>query len=485
MGQGGNSAIESATVLANNLKRMLENHDKPDPETVKKALTNYQETRQYRTHLITNVANELTRMEACATWPHKVLALYVYPWLGDFIADLTGDTVIGSEKLEFLPPPPRSLSGHMPFDRNSGIGHKENRLIRLLFALPLLAFCYFASHTMGATINGMFPYLTEAVKSLSFNYGIGSSIPMIKNFTGLASIDNTLRAYIAFFMPALAGIDPVARLQAIAFGADLVPLQTVWALESIRRGNLLTVVALFPLVFGIAYQLKGLAFVAPVFYFFHYMQTPMENYAPIDNRLCNMNYVKTLLPALVLGYVVPSVAMFAPALSIETRQYINGAWQFFPVIFAVLHWIFSLCVTDTTRHDRLYKPEADLPYLKPIYAFAFAVSSLTYLSLWAFSPYSMTEIFFSGLANPGMVKNIVQGAAAALRWDQIVTFSATFLWILLGFNDMKAAGRTDASWFKIGGVLAGTSLVCGPGAGMCAMWAWRENILRRKLTPKD
>ena len=61
---------------------------------------------------------------------------------------------------------------------------------------------------------------------------------------------------------------------------------------------------------SVAYQLYGIGFVAPIYYFLHYVQSPMENYAAADNRMCEMDAVKTIIPTIALSYVVPTLAMF-------------------------------------------------------------------------------------------------------------------------------------------------------------------------------
>jgi len=136
IGQGGNNAIESAAVLANNIKRMLSNGGptKPSFQHVKETLLNYQKTREVRTKAILEISNMMTRVEALRGIPETLMALYITPNAGDYFTDLACNSTIGAEKVEFLPDPERSYLGTMPFNKNRGVGQEESRLLRALVA---------------------------------------------------------------------------------------------------------------------------------------------------------------------------------------------------------------------------------------------------------------------------------------------------------------------------------------------------------------
>lgn len=198
--------------------------------------------------------------------------------------------------------------------------------------------------------------------------------------------------------------------------------------------------------------------------------------------MTQMGPVKTIIPLIIITFVLPSFVMFlAPRL--ETRQWVNGAfWQLFPVIASMLQRILGWFVTDTTKLDQVSNPEADMPYLRAAYGFAAAAAACAYLYVRLTSPVSFMEIFFSGLANPAAALPLIEGAAKALRYDQIAAFSAGALWILLSFGDLKKTGKIDAGWGHILGVFAGTTIAGGPGAAMAVMWAWREESMARRGT---
>jgi hypothetical protein len=353
-------------------------------------------------------------MEAQATLCGKTMGVYVVPALGDFLADLTCDVIVGAEILESLPPPPRSLTATMPWNPDSGVGKHGNKLVRALYALPLLFILYGAGQTMGRTAQSFLP-------------------PLVK-------------------------------------GSQTSQLQLIYCKSKyLRKCHPLTLNR--PTILGVLYQLRGIGYIAPIYFFLHYVQSPLENYHAADNRLTQIGPVKTIIPAIILSYVLPSVTMFlAPGLA--TRQWVNGLfWQPFPIYATILQRVLPRFVTDTTYEDRISKLEADMPYLRRIYGFAGVAAACAYLYVRFNSPVSLTEVFFKGVSNPSEVVPLAQALTKFLRYDQIAAFSASTVWAMLSFRDLKRGGKVTTSWSKIVGAYAGITLVAGPGAALSAMWA--------------
>jgi len=98
----------------------------------------------------------------------------------------------------------------------------------------------------------------------------------------------------------------------------------------------------------------------------------------------------------------------------------------------------------------------------------------------------MFDVFFNNLSNPSAAVPLLYGAAKALRYDHIASFSASAMWTMLSFSDLRKAGKLRAGWGRIIGMFAGATLVAGPGAAMAMMWAWREEALaKRKDIPVE
>ncbi|CZR68336.1 related to hydroxylase [Phialocephala subalpina] len=485
MGQGGNSAIESAAALANSLHEINEGNKRAKPSLgkLRNALKRYEQSRQFRAKRICDTANDLTRLEAFATLKHKIIGKYILPRAGDFLADSQCDVMIGATKLDILPVPPRSIQGNMPFDPKAGIGQKESRKWRALYALPLLGLFYYGRYTLTTTLSLTAPFISKALMTGAIATSDGASVAIRSNFYGIGWLDKLVKRFVTVFTPSIGSLDQAQRLQMIGFMADLTPVQIIWSIEGLRRGNMMTLATL-PTLFGIAYQLKGIGLVAPLYYFLHYIQTPQEKYLAADNRLVPTVYAKTLIPAITLGYVAPTLGMFLP-FSIDTRQAINGIWQLFPVWTSLLHTALKFTVTDTTQKERIHNVRADMTYLRYAYAFGGCLSAAAYLYLWMTSPIPLRSLFFSGISSPSApVFSLSDGIGRFLKYDQIFSFGSGMFWEVLHFNDLKKAGKLKAGWGKILGVLGGATLVLGPGAAMALGWAWREEVLAAKKIPK-
>jgi hypothetical protein len=130
LGAGGNAVIESAVALANSLSGLTTS--KPSLEEIQNALTEFYIKRQLRANVICDLANDLTRIEALATLPDKIIALYAIPALGDFLTDITCDSIVGAEILNALPVPARSLTATMPWNPEFGVGKHESRWKRVM-----------------------------------------------------------------------------------------------------------------------------------------------------------------------------------------------------------------------------------------------------------------------------------------------------------------------------------------------------------------
>ena len=143
-------------------------------------------------------------------------------------------------RAEGLPPAPRSLEATMPYKPELGIGKPESKLVRALYALPLLAVLYGANWILVAMAAVAIPDLGKAAQIGELALGDGQVAPLLTNYFGNEGIDKFFAAYVAFFTPVIGGLDVTGRMQALAFLGDLIPVQAIWMVEGIRRGNSFT-----------------------------------------------------------------------------------------------------------------------------------------------------------------------------------------------------------------------------------------------------
>jgi hypothetical protein len=238
MGAGGNAAIESAAALANSISKLVDPN--PSLRNVEEALSDFYAKRHMRANIVSKTANKLTRVEAFATLPDKIMGRYVIPALGDFLSDVTCDVMVGAELLDSLPPPPRSLKATMPWNLESGVGKHESKLVRAIYAMPILFTYYGCTQTMGQSLPKVLPSLKRASEIGELVLGNGTLTSLWTRFFGIKSLDNFIAIYVAAFTPSIGGLDSGSRMQMISFLGDLVPFQAIWMIEGIRRGNFVT-----------------------------------------------------------------------------------------------------------------------------------------------------------------------------------------------------------------------------------------------------
>ena len=90
MGQGGNQALESASVLANCLVDLHHQNSYQEPaiEDIENTLKRYQILRQKRAKKFVDLSGAITRDEAMATLRHTIRFLFMEPLDGEALAGM-------------------------------------------------------------------------------------------------------------------------------------------------------------------------------------------------------------------------------------------------------------------------------------------------------------------------------------------------------------------------------------------------------------
>jgi hypothetical protein len=409
----------------------------------------------------------------------------------DTFTDRTAGSV-GAEKLEYLPDTERSFVATMPFNRNYGAGHEESPFYRAVVALPILVLGYLCHVALNTVIHkdGVMPQLGSALATRKLDFGSNRTFELLPtHYGGMTWLDNIWRAPIIAFSPSILSIDLIQRLQMISFLVDLAPVYLIWVLEGHRRTNA-TIFARFPVVFAIAFQLYGIGCVGPLYYFLHYVQSPLSQFIASDMRLINVAYARTSLAALAVAYMAPTLAMyFAP--SAATRISINAIWQIFPILVTSIHWVLATyLVDDPTPSARIHNTTADLSSIR-IAAMAFIlVSTLVFNWIRFTSPVPISTVlyptpaflsaFYRSTVNRSLDLDLVSGMALFLKIDYLSCFIASYAWLALLFKDLKTAEMVSTTWSRLVAYAAMGTVLAGPGAVVGGAWLWREEILASK-----
>jgi hypothetical protein len=500
-GLGGNNAIEDAAALANSLHKLMRNNEKAYPPSCAKiaeSLKAFQAHRYARAEATFKISYKVTRLEALRSKFAKLMAFYIIPNSGEFLANNFAAGMIGSEKLEFLPDPERSLTGSMAFNQNYGVGKEESLLRRVRFAFPLLILGFLCCNMLaGMQQPRGLAKVISGLDNRRMDFGPNQTANLGPNYHGdLSSLEQTFRPLGSLFTPPITDIDPTHHLQLISLLTALCPIYIISLLESHRRANT-TSFARFPLLFGPLSLRYGISSIIPMHFFLHYIQSPLSKFAAFDQRLINVAAARTALPAFILACVLPMLWMyFAPPEELSRRWNINNAdiWPLFPMWVSITHYILNtFCVKDTTKEDRIHNTSADLPYIR------FAVRALAVVSAiifncvrWQQSSASLLQVLLTNADWTSMsisttsltafeTLDLLSGMNFLSLCKQTTQLPlillAAFFWLGLLFKDLKEAEMMKTGWVRLIAFAVLGTLICGPGATAAIGWLWREEVL--------
>lgn len=238
MGQGGNSAIESAASLANHLTQLVRDSSKGEItlEDVKSCLNKFQTARQPRAEGICTKANALTRLEACATLKDRLMALYLLPYKRSYSIDRMTKIFLGAERLEYIPLTPRASNCTMPLHTQPE-EDKETTWMRAISTTPLIGCAMAANSIMGSTMGGLWPHLMSILRQGLWTASNGETVSLTRSLYNVPFLDQLFSPLITCFLPSISGSDAVSRSQMFSFLVDCGPVYTIWLLESCRQGK--------------------------------------------------------------------------------------------------------------------------------------------------------------------------------------------------------------------------------------------------------
>ncbi|KAL2789393.1 hypothetical protein BJX66DRAFT_339383 [Aspergillus keveii] len=477
-GSGGMLAIDHAAALANILGRLNSTRSNAQPLTTRAIETTLAEFDTRRRHIRTTAliwqAGALARLQALRTPLDRIAAAIIFPRAGDARAgQLCGDAVAAA-RIEYLPLPRRSLQGTMPFNPELGIGLGESKHSRALRALPLLLLAIGGFLSMAAVVplDGAAQVLNAGVYRWASSNGTQIEDYIPETFYGLTIVDEFARLGVMRFIVSRAHF----MLQNLSLFADYGVWYAIMLVEASRRSLRLTIVQC-ALLWGLL-NLKGIAIFVPIYYFAHYIFSPMSAFSARDMRLTNRSYTRTILPALLLAHYAPfMLAYLSPSAS--TRQSAAFLWELFPVWISAIQYALSDMVPNTSLQDRLMaNPTRDFPSIRrtiiPLIVLSAAVWQYT---LWTSPSISEALAVFSPITSGVVSMNFSELFAETLKWDQVFFGFANEVWIVLLFWDMKRAGYIRRSWLFLGACAVIVTVLGGNGALLGVAWLYREERL--------
>lgn len=232
------------------------------------------------------------------------------------------------------------------------------------------------------------------------------------------------------------------------------------------------------LIFGLLAQTGRSDLWVNIWFFLHFVQSPLEVFAASDQRLLNMNYARALLPTVLFSYAAPLLALvFYPDTAIG--EHLTSIQEFFPALISVIHSLFARAVSDTTKRDRFYNVKADLPSIRRACLIVCIASATTlqYIRYQTSTFGWLRSALYAGTLPPPPLSAL---KTAFLNDAHSALYVGGFWWLALLFKDLKKARMIQTSWMWLLLCAAASTAIIGPGATLVAGWAWREEVLASK-----
>jgi hypothetical protein len=100
-----------------------------------------------------------------------------------------------------------------------------------------------------------------------------------------------------------------------------------------------------------------------IWIYLHYAWSPIDVYAAPEQRLVQMNYVRTALPSVALTFLLPILVIISNPEAPLANDLLSW-WSWVLVHLTLFHHLLAALVEDTTKLDRLYSVKAELHFIR-------------------------------------------------------------------------------------------------------------------------
>ncbi|OTB04618.1 hypothetical protein M426DRAFT_73394 [Hypoxylon sp. CI-4A] len=489
-GQGGNGAIETVAELVNALlakqRSRAQGLENLSTEDIVSVFQQVQDARHKRAeYLVSEVHTQQALLANEKPWLSTILLRVLGPLGGDKNTfSSVGERLVGTSYLHNLPVPRRP------------------RLIPYDFELPEKPVASTrAKWTRAAFVAGMGLVIWSTGKAFRLPIdevgdwgGIG---PMTVNLLGQNRANEFLKVVTSVITYPLLDANLETRTQLVYFLSQLISPILMYTIEGYRAGNAGTPLAL-PMLFNAGMQVQGIGRIAPL----HALLSAVFGFEGSGGRFVKPEVAKALIPALSLGYILPTVMMFIPTKNTHSWQTWAALWQFAPPLVTALTGIISSVLGRRQRRAKIAASkgtkeetedallmeryeEKDTPILQSVYDYAFYVQALAHIGTFAYA-YAHPEIspmkLLFGVPNifkkDWALGSLPSKLSVFFKFDMIYALTGIVSHNLYAIWDLRRSGyiTTPRAVKAAMGVLVG-QFVVGSGATWAGLWRWRESVL--------
>jgi hypothetical protein len=187
----------------------------------------------------------------------------------------------------------------------------------------------------------------------------------------------------------------------------------------------------------------------PVYYAaYTYVSEPETYWWPL-NREVPIQYAKSLIWAIMIGYTLPTILMYIPWKDPSTVQNFESLWQpspmFVPLICGILGCLYvkRQKVIQVSRTAKETFP--DVAHLKRVYVVTGALGVLLHVyclaKILSSADLSLTSVFWPDFtAQPKAIGEALRSIFLADFWGFHI---ATYAWLCMAAWDLKRMGRAN------------------------------------------
>jgi hypothetical protein len=257
---------------------------------------------------------------------------------------------------------------------------------------------------------------------------------------------------------------------------NMLSLLLISVVEGNRLGRFGTLMS-FPSLLMISMRFQGYggsALSYALLSALHSAQITVDRTVPIE-------VAKSLVPALVSGFIIPAFLLVSPILGAYSWQ----SWiSVLPLIFPILTTVCSTVLRmwqgrvsgeDAQKHIEWYSTD-DVPYLKSAYFLIFVAQAVAHATLLT-----------SNTLKIGLVRSLLGSVMGPMNsTSEVAHLDYELLWFTLGavshslysIWELRQLGYINTSWaLKTASATFLGQFLVGPGASWVSVYYWRENIL--------
>lgn len=436
----------------------------------------------------TNIVNRAHAMQALFARENPALTNVVFNVLPRLSGEdnslrMTAESIVGASRLKYAPVPNRPRV--IPFDcelPSKPMSPASQKPLRALFIAAMIIILFVTAKAFRIP----FDKLGNWAAMLSLQ----------RHWLGDGPLNNLLNGMVSIISYPLAANDPESRVHLMYFLAQLISPLLIYTIEGYRCGNQGTLLAL-PFIFTAGMQVQGIGRIAPLYGILNALQSREDP----GGRSVRPAVARALLPALILGYVMPTVMMFAPTSNTANWQDWMALWQAAPVLFSLFTFIFSFALGQWQKlvgpvekkgdkeaeERRMFEryEDKDVPILKSVYTYAFWTQATVHICVFAytfFHPHLSFSTLFWNLPNPmemeWTITDVSILAKVFFQYDMVTALAAIVMFNVYTLFNLRRQGMitTFTALKAVMAVLLGQLLV-GPGATWSGLWYWREGII--------